>query len=123
MFRRSAVTFVIVSWASAAFAQQPVELQFANGTVTLHVRNASVRQVLAADGYTQAKVQVTTDTATGRQGFQIETPTLQPAQLNQLKRDLDQKLGGIDERTYVVETVGPTFGREVVKRAAWAIAL
>ena len=47
MFRRSAVTFVIVSWASAAFAQQPVEVQFANGTVTLHARNASVRQVLA----------------------------------------------------------------------------
>jgi SecD/SecF fusion protein len=82
-----------------------------------------VRQVLATEGYADAKVQVTTDTATGRQGFQIQTPTLQPKQLNQLKRELDQNLGGIDERAYVVETVGPTFGREVVKRAAWAIAL
>ena len=96
-----------------------IEVAFQKGNPT----EGQVRQVLAADGYADAKVQVTTDTATGRQGFQIQTPTLQPKQLNQLKRDLDQKLGGIDERTYVVETVGPTFGREVVKRAAWAIAL
>jgi SecD/SecF fusion protein len=96
-----------------------IEVAFVKGNPT----EGQVRQVLSADGYAAAKVQVTTDTATGHQGFQIETPTLQPNQLNQLKRDLDQKLGGIDERTYVVETVGPTFGREVVKRAAWAIAL
>ena len=96
-----------------------IAVAFVKGNPT----EGQVRQVLSADGYPAAKVQVTTDTATGRQGFQIETPTLQPNQLNQLKRDLDQKLGGIDERTYVVETVGPTFGREVVKRAAWAIAL
>lgn len=82
-----------------------------------------VRQLLAADGYPDAKVQVTTDTATGARGFQIQTPTLQPPALNKLKREMDQKLGGIDERTYVVETVGPTFGRQVVERAAWAIAL
>ena len=96
-----------------------IEVAFVKGTPT----EGEVRSVVAADGYPSAKVQVTTDTATGRTGFQIQTPTLQPAQLNQLKRDLDQKLGGIDERAYAVETVGPTFGREVVKRAAWAIAL
>ena len=88
-----------------------------------NITEGDVRQVLSADGYSNVKVQVTTDTATGKQGFQIETPTLQPKALNQLKQDMNQKLGGIDERTYVVETVGPTFGREVIQRAAWAIGL
>jgi hypothetical protein len=46
MRRRSVVTVVIAFWASAASAQQPVEVQFGNGMVTLHARNASVRQVL-----------------------------------------------------------------------------
>ena len=96
-----------------------IELAFQQGNPS----EGSVRQVLSANGYPDAKVQVTTDTATGRQGFQIQTPTLQPKALNELKRSLDQQLGGIDERAYVVETVGPTFGREVVKRAVWAIAL
>jgi len=96
-----------------------IEVAFQKGNPT----EGDVRQVLSTGGYPDAKVQVTTDTATGRQGFQIQTPTLQPKALNQLKRELDQNLGGIDERAYVVETVGPTFGREVVKRAAWAIAL
>jgi SecD/SecF fusion protein len=82
-----------------------------------------VRTVLTDLGYPEAKIQKTTDPATGRQGFQVQTPTLQPPQLNTLKRTLDAELGGIDERAYQVETVGPTFGRQVVERAAWAIAL
>lgn len=82
-----------------------------------------VRTVLSEAGYPEAKIQQTTDPATGSRGFQVQTPTLQPAQLNALKQRLDSELGGIDERSYQVETVGPTFGRQVLERAAWAIAL
>jgi SecD/SecF fusion protein len=82
-----------------------------------------VRTVVSGLGYPEAKIQQTTDPATGNRGFQIQTPTLQPPQLNELKRQLDAELGGIDERAYQVETVGPTFGRQVVERAAWAIGL
>jgi len=82
-----------------------------------------VRAVLAQEGFPEAKIQETTDSATGSAGFQIQTPTLQPKQLNELKRNLEQQVGTIDERTYLVETVGPTFGRQVVERAGWAILL
>ena len=82
-----------------------------------------VRAVLADQGFPEAKIQATTDSATGSAGFQIQTPTLQPAQLNELKRNLEADIGTIDERTYLVETVGPTFGRQVVERAGWAILL
>lgn len=47
MRRHWAVALVVLSWASAGQAQQPVDLQFANGAVTLHARNVTVRQVLA----------------------------------------------------------------------------
>ncbi|MBM3633782.1 MAG: protein translocase subunit SecD [Actinobacteria bacterium] len=82
-----------------------------------------VRAVLADEGFPEAKIQATTDSATGRAGFQIQTPTLQPKQLNDLKRNLEADIGTIDERAYQVETVGPTFGRQVVERAGWAILL
>ncbi|MGB0614033.1 MAG: protein translocase subunit SecF, partial [Miltoncostaeaceae bacterium] len=82
-----------------------------------------VRQVVSSVGYPEAKIQETTDPATGARGFQVQTPTLQPRQLIELKTALDQDLGGIDERSYQVETVGPTFGRQVVERAGWAIGL
>ena len=82
-----------------------------------------VRQVLSSQGYPDAKIQETTDPATGQRGFQVQTPTLQPQQLATLKASLDRELGGIDERSYQVETVGPTFGRQVAERAGWAIGL
>ncbi len=82
-----------------------------------------VRQVVSGLGYPEAKIQATTDPATGARGFPGQTPTLQPRALIELKTALDQDLGGIDERSYQVETVGPTFGRQVIERAAWAIGL
>ncbi len=96
-----------------------IAVAFQTGDAT----EGEVRQLLSANGYPGAQVQVTTDTVTGARGFHIETPTLQPKALNTLKRNMDATLGGIDERTYAVETVGPTFGREVVERAIWAVAL
>lgn len=126
-----AISFIPIAFGAVFIGIKGLNLglDFNSGTriaVAFEKGNASegdVRQVLAARGYADAKVQVTTDTATGARGFQIQTPTLQPTALNQLKRDMNEKLGGIDERAYAVETVGPTFGRQVVERAAWAIAL
>ncbi|MSO44772.1 MAG: protein translocase subunit SecD [Thermoleophilia bacterium] len=82
-----------------------------------------VRGVLSDNGYPEAKIQATVDSVTGQRGFQIQTSTLQPKQLNALKGALTKDVGTIDERTYQVETVGPTFGRQVVERAAWAVLL
>jgi SecD/SecF fusion protein len=96
-----------------------VVVAFEQGTPT----EGEVREVLSGLGYPEAKIQATTDPATGARGFQVQTPTLQPAQLAELKSEFDQQLGGVDERAYQVETVGPTFGRQVVERAAWAIGL
>jgi SecD/SecF fusion protein len=96
-----------------------VAVVFTSGNAT----EGSIRDVLTAEGFPNAKIQATTDSATGQAGFQIQTETLQPAQLNQLKRDLKAQVGQIDERAYTVETVGPTFGRQVVERAGWAILL
>lgn len=96
-----------------------VEVVFQSGNAT----EGSIREVLTDEGFPNAKIQSTTDAATGQAGFQIQTETLQPPQLNQLKRDLESRIGQIDERAYLVETVGPTFGRQVVERAGWAILL
>lgn len=96
-----------------------VVVAFSDGRAT----EGQIRSVLADEGFANAKIQATTDSATGQAGFQIQTETLQPAQLNRLKSDLGQRVGTIDERSYQVETVGPTFGRQVVERAGWAILL
>lgn len=47
MRRCCAAAVVILSWASVGYGQQPVDVQFTDGLVTLHARNATVRQVLA----------------------------------------------------------------------------
>jgi SecD/SecF fusion protein len=82
-----------------------------------------IRAVIQDQGLGDAKIQATTDPATGAEGFQIQTRTLQPAEQNALVRALDQDLGGINEESLGVETVGPTFGDQVIRSAIWAIAL
>ena len=126
-----AISFIPIAFGAAFIGIRGLNLglDFNSGTriavafQTQPPTEGQVRSVLSGLGYTDAKVQSTTDTATGGVGFQIQTQSLQPKQVNALKRALDQRLGGIDERAYRVETVGPTFGRQVVQRAAWAIGL
>ena len=84
----------------------------------------AVRAVLSDLGY-DGKIQATTEELNGQtiHGFQIQTETLQPAQLTELKNALDNRLGGINEDTYGVELVGPTFGKQIIRNAIIAVIL
>ncbi|WP_217915714.1 protein translocase subunit SecD [Miltoncostaea marina] len=82
-----------------------------------------VRDVFARLGY-DAKIQATSEQVDGREvlGFQMQTETLQPDQQRELRRALDAEFG-IDPATIQVETVGPTFGEQIIRNAIWAILL
>jgi SecD/SecF fusion protein len=84
----------------------------------------AVRQVFQDLGYGDAKIQSTTETIDGREvhGFQMQTKTLQPAQQREVQQALDARFG-IDESTYQLDLVGPTFGKQIIRNAIWAILL
>ncbi len=126
-----AISFVPLAIGSAFIGIKGLNLglDFNSGTrialvfTSGNADEGTIRTVLADEGFPNAKIQATTDSATGQAGFQIQTETLQPAQLNEVKRSLQAQVGRIDPRSYTVETVGPTFGRQVVERAGWAVLL
>ena len=95
---------------TTAFEQQPSE--------------DAVRQVFSDLGYTDAKIQSTSETVDGKEvrGFQMQTETLQPPQRNELERALNEKFGIVQE-TFQLDSVGPTFGRQIIRNAIWAILL
>lgn len=95
---------------TTAFEQQPSE--------------DAVRAVFSDLGYSDAKIQSTSETIDGRQvrGFQMQTETLQPAQRNELERALNEKFGIVQE-SFQLDSVGPTFGRQIIRNAIWAILL
>lgn len=92
---------------------------------------ADVREVVARFGYETAQIQETANVAgSGRRGFQIQVPTLEPAQQAELKKALDEAFGiavADGSPVFALQTVGATFGRQVVdaslKAAVLAIAL
>lgn len=104
-------------------------LDFESGTrITTSFQNQpseqQVRDLFAQLGYSDAKIQSTTEQIDGNdvQGFQMQTETLQPPEQRELKRALDQQFGVIED-TYQLELVGPTFGKQILRNAMWAILL
>ena len=104
-------------------------LDFESGTriTTSFERQPSeneVRAVFNDLGYGDAKIQSTTENIDGEdvQGFQMQTETLQPAEQDELRRALDAEFG-INAETYQLELVGPTFGRQIIRNAIYAILL
>ncbi|HMO00776.1 MAG TPA: protein translocase subunit SecD [Miltoncostaeaceae bacterium] len=104
-------------------------LDFESGTrITTSFQNQpseqQVRDLFAQLGYSDAKIQSTTEQIDGNdvQGFQMQTETLQPPEQRELKRALDQQFGVIED-TYQLELVGPTFGKQILRNAIWAILL
>lgn len=106
-------------------------LDFESGTriTTAFIKPAdesAVRATFADLGLGDAKIQATTTTIAGKQvrGFQIQTRSLdsEPQKLADVRSTLDRKFQ-IDTRTFQIESVGPTFGREILRKAAWAIGL
>jgi len=88
---------------------------------------AEVRQVLAKAGYADAQIQETPNVAKSSQkGFQIQTPVLSTTQQDELKQALNNDFtiarsnGG---EIFSLETVGATFGRQVVSSSLKAIAI
>ncbi len=84
----------------------------------------AVRAVFSDLGYGNAKIQSFTETVDGEQvrGFQMQTETLQPPEQQALERALEAEFG-INRDTLQVETVGATFGDQVIRNAIWAILL
>lgn len=88
---------------------------------------ADVRETVTAAGYGAAQIQETQNVAgSGRAGFQIQTPTLTPAQQEKLREALDKAYGiASSDGTpiFSLETVGATFGRQVVDASLKAMGI
>ncbi len=106
-------------------------LDFESGTrVTLSYRGAqpsedTVRATMQGLGYGDAKIQATTEQIRGQsvRGYQIQTRTLQPPALVKVKTGLNKLDGGINQDSYQVDTVGPTFGAQIIRNAIYAIII
>ena len=88
---------------------------------------ADVRKVLGDLGYQTAQIQEAPNVAgTTLQGFQIQTPTLSTSAQGELRQALDKafviaKSGG--SPIFNLETVGATFGRQVVSSSLTAVGV
>ncbi len=88
---------------------------------------AEVRRVVAEAGYPKAQIQETPDIAgSGLAGFQIQTAVLTPPQQDAFKATLDEQYtiastGGAE--VFSLQTVGATFGRQVVSSSLKAVTL
>jgi SecD/SecF fusion protein len=83
-----------------------------------------LRGTLDGVGLGEAKIQSFSETVAGETvtGFQIQTEALTPDQQTELRRALDADFG-INEETFGLEQVGPTFGRQIIRNAIYAIIL
>jgi len=104
-------------------------LDFESGTrvttsFTSQPSEDAVRQVFSDLGYKDAKIQSFSEVVDGKtvRGFQMQTKTLDPAQQTALERSLDSKFG-LNRDTLLVDTVGATFGKQVIRNAIYAILL
>lgn len=88
---------------------------------------AELRRVVADAGYSNAQIQETPDIAgSGLAGFQIQTPVLTPPEQDAFKATLDERYtiastGGAE--VFSLQTVGATFGRQVVSSSLKAVTL
>ena len=86
-------------------------------------RSASVDQVrdaIAPLGYADAKVQKVDEPELGDNVFQISTPTLEPAEVREVRNALDEKLG-VTQADFTASSIGPTFGEQIANTAVIAI--
>ena len=88
---------------------------------------AEIRQAVADAGFTDAQIQQSANiTNSGKPGFQIQTPVLTTDQQDALKTALNDKYTiatNSGSEVYTLETVGATFGRQVVSSSLKAVAL
>ncbi len=77
----------------------------------------AVRQLVAGLGYPEAKVQ--SFESQNQQGFTIVTDELTSQQSDEMRIAFEEQFPGAER--LLSENVGPTFGRDVVRNALWAI--
>jgi SecD/SecF fusion protein len=84
----------------------------------------TMRALFRDAGFDDAKIQSTTEVIDGQEvrGFQIQTHALDTAERQAVRNSLDDAFGVIDE-SFQSETVGPTFGAQIIRNAIWAILL
>jgi len=94
-----------------------VRVAFAQQTAS---ENA-IRDELKALGITDPKIQKyePQGTATRLSGYEIQTETLDAAKTSQVLDRLETRFGTIADQT--INSVGPTFGRDIVRNAIYAI--
>ncbi|MGI8512332.1 MAG: protein translocase subunit SecD [Solirubrobacteraceae bacterium] len=78
-----------------------------------------VRAVMDRQGFADAKIQKLSNDQLGDNVFQISTPTLQPAKVQQVRAALNSAYGVGDE--FSNNSIGPTFGQTVARTAVIAI--
>ncbi|MGK2937289.1 MAG: protein translocase subunit SecD [Solirubrobacteraceae bacterium] len=78
-----------------------------------------IREVMASVGYADAKIQRVQEPELGANVFQISTPSLEPADVQEVRTALDEEFGVGDE--FNNSSIGPTFGETVARTAVIAI--
>ena len=85
-----------------------------------------MRAMMQSLGYGDAKIQATTEQirrAERPRATRSRPETLQPPALVKVKTGLNQLDGGINQDSYQVDTVGPTFGAQIIRNAIYAIII
>jgi SecD/SecF fusion protein len=127
-----AISFVPIAIGSVwiGFNGLNLGLDFESGTrmEAVFERSASedaVRTVAQDAGLDDPKIQSTIEDVEGRavRGFQIQTETLQPDQITELRRALDAEFSLVGNEFQSLETVGPVFGEQIIRNGIWAILL
>jgi SecD/SecF fusion protein len=103
-------------------------IDFTSGTrITVGLNQAAsesqVRSIVSGAGGTDAVIQkVSGDPTLGPHGFQIESKKLQPANVSQVRANLDSRFGIRDNgNDFNNSSVGPSFGKTVANSAVVAI--
>jgi len=79
-----------------------------------------VRGVLAPLGYSDAKIQEVNDPELGDNVVQISVPQLEPDQVSEVERALDDRFGvALDD--FSSSSIGPTFGEQIARTAVLAV--
>ncbi|MDQ8044355.1 MAG: protein translocase subunit SecD [Solirubrobacteraceae bacterium] len=102
----------------------PLGIDFKSGTrittgLERHASESEVRDYMASIGYDDAKVQTINNKKLGTDAIQIAVPSLQPAQVNTVRAELDKRYGV--NQTFSSSSVGPTFGKQIANTAIIAI--
>jgi SecD/SecF fusion protein len=81
---------------------------------------AQVRNTLAPLGYADSKIQKVKEPELGKNVFQISTSTLQPNEVQKVRKALDAKYGA-PQSSFQTNSIGPTFGSQIANTAVIAI--